>query len=187
MKLSTPLYVGLLALTCLHTAQATTVSVAQGTWHLFDVIDPVFGLGNNDLGWTDIGDGSSLSFNFTIETGRTGFLTVVDAGFSGDEFSIMLNGAALANTSAAINSYPDSLGLDFDAALTDARFSRGVYALGAGTYTVTGALARSALDDTGTALNATVGALRLEIPEPSPLALLMAAGGAMVLLGRRRT
>lgn len=187
MKLSTPLCAGLLALASITGAHATAVTVSEGAWQLFDVVDPVFGLGNNDLGWIDINDGSSLTFNFTIQAGRTGFLTVLDGGFAGDEFSIIVNGVALANTSAASNSYPDSLGLDFDAALTDVRFSRGTYAFGAGSYTVNGALSRSALDDTGAALNATVGALRLEIPEPSPLALLLAASGAMVLLGRRRS
>lgn len=187
MKLSTSLCAGLMALASIQTAQATSVTLSAGAWQLFDVVDPAFGLGNNDLGWVDLNDGSSLSFNFTVEAGTTGFLTIVDGGFAGDEFSILVNGVALGNTSSAINSYPDSLGLDFDLALTDARFSQGWFAFGAGSYSVTGVLSRSALDDTGTALNSTVGALRLEIPEPSPLALLLAAAGAMALFSRRRS
>lgn len=176
-----------IALATFSGAHATTVSLTNDSWQLLDVVDPAFGLGNSSFGWIDINDGSDLSFTFTVGVGQTGYLTVVDGGFSGDEFSVSVNGAALAGTSAAMNSYPDSIGFDFDAALADADFSRGSYVFSEGFYTVTGALSRSALDDSGTEINATVGAVKLQvIPEPSSFALLLAAGGALTLAGRRR-
>lgn len=172
------------ALALAGTAQATTVTVVpNGTWFAFDVSD--VGSNAGDLNWYDISDGSALSFSITIAAGQIGTLTVVDAGFSGDRFSVTSNGLALANTGAALNSYPNSIGLDFDGALADPKFSRGVYGLSAGTYIVTGALASSALDDTGAALNATVGGLKVTVapvPEASTLAMLLAGLG---LVGAR--
>lgn len=187
MKLHHHLGAGLLALAAFSGAQATSVSLATGAWQLFDVVDPVFGLGNTDLSWIDINDGSNLSFTFTIGAGQTAYLTVVDGAFAGDEFTVTANGLALAAMSIATNSYPDSIGLDFDSALADGRFSQASYKFTAGSYTITGALSRSALDDSGLALNTTVGGIRLDVPEPTSLALLMAAGGALVLTSRRRT
>jgi hypothetical protein len=186
MKICRLLVAGAFALAAAAGAHATTVALSEGVWQPFDVADPSYGLGNHDLSWIDINDASNLSFTFTIQTGQIGYLIVVDGAFSGDVFSVISNGVALADTSAATDSYPDSIGLDFDGALADSRYSRGTYTFGAGSYTVTGALAHSALDDTGAELNATVGAVRLQIPEPTSLALMLAAGGAMTLTGRRR-
>jgi hypothetical protein len=186
MKLYSLLVAGAAALATATGVHAGTVALGVGVWQTFDVVDPIYGFGNNDLSWIDINDGSKLSFTFTIHAGEIGHLTVVDGAFSGDVFSVTSNGSALTNTSAATDSYPHSIGLDFDAALMTSGFSQGTYTFTAGSYEVTGALARSALDDTGTALNSTVGAVQLQIPEPTSLALLLAAGGAMTLAGRRR-
>jgi len=98
------------------------------------------------------------------------------------------NGTPLQRTSAAAPSQPIST-LDYDAALADANFSRGVYGFGPGAYTLTGALFSSALDGDGLPLNATVGALKLEIapvPEVSTLGLLLAGLGVVGGLYRRR-
>jgi hypothetical protein len=99
------------------------------------------------------------------------------------------NGTALANTSAAANSYPDSIGLDFDAAWAQPRYSRGSYVFSAGSYSVSGALAGSALDDLGAPINATVGAVQLQVsavPEASTLSSLLAGLGLIGFLLRRR-
>ena len=182
------LLAALVAGTCACAAQATTVDLAADAgWHLFDVTPDLAADGG--LGWIDIGDGSALSFNFSVAAGTQAVLTVVDGGFSGDVFSVRSNGAALANTSAAANSYPDSIGLDFDAALAQPRYSRGSYVFGAGSYSVSGALAGSALDDLGAPIDATVGAVQLQVsavPEASTLSSLLAGLGLIGFLLRRR-
>ena len=180
----------LMAVAGMSSSQATTTSLTQASgWQLFDVVDPSLGLGNTDLSWIDIDNGSTKSFSFTIAAGQIGVLTVVDAAFSGDVFSVKVNGLGLDNTSAAVNGYPTSVG-DFDAALADSNFSRGVYSFAAGSYMVTGALYISALDDAGAPLNSTVGALKLEVaavPESSTLAMLLAGLCSVGLMVRRRT
>jgi hypothetical protein len=180
---------GLLSLAALSSAQATNVTVLAGSgWKDFFVADPAFNLGNTDFSWVDPNDFSKNVYSFTVAAGFYGTLTVVDAGFSGDVFSVVSNGSPLANTSAAVNSYPSAEG-DYDLALANSNFSHGVYGFGPGTYTVTGALFSSALDDTGAALNATVGALKFDVaavPEASTVAMLMAGLGVVGLLARRR-
>ena len=179
----------LFTLAALTSAQATSVTLAPtGTWAEFFVVDPVFNLGNTDLAWVDLNDYSNISFNFTVAPGFHATVTVVDAGFSGDVFAVASNGVALLNTSVAPQSFPDST-LDHDAALANPDFSRGVYGFGAGTYTITGALFSSALDGDNLPLNATVGALKLEVspvPEASTLGLLLAGLGFIGALARRR-
>ena len=187
MKLR-PLLAALVAGACVCAAQATTADLtADASWHLFDVTPDLAADGG--LGWIDIGDGSALSFSFSVAAGTQAVLTVVDGGFSGDVFSVRSNGAALAYTSAAANSYPDSIGLDFDAALAQPRYSRGSYVFGVGSYSVSGALAGSALDDLGAPINATVGAVQLQVsavPEASTLSSLLAGLGLIGFLLRRR-
>ena len=45
--------------------------------------------------------------------------------YRGDRFTILVDGNALGLTSAAVNTYPNSIGLNFDAAYADANFSHG--------------------------------------------------------------
>lgn len=184
--------IAMLALAGATSANATLVTIDSsnyGTWNTFDVVDPSLGLGNSGLNWIDLNDGSDLSFTVVVTAGNVGKLTVVDGAFSGDTFHVFKNGVQLADTSAAVNSYPNSIGLDFDAALANSNFSRGIYELAAGTYTITGSLLASALDDTGAPLNSTVGALRVDVsPVPIPPAALLLLNGLGVfgLAARRR-
>lgn len=173
-------------------AQAANVNVAaDGSWNAFNVDDTIAPVGN-PLGWIDLGDFSELSFSFTVDAGFVGTLTVVDAVYSGDVFSVIANGVALANTSAAAASDGTDVGYEYDAALANASFSRGVYSFGAGSYVVTGALfSTTALFD-GLPLNATQGALKLElaptapIPEPATALTLLAGLGLLGATLRRR-
>ncbi|MEI7465511.1 MAG: VPLPA-CTERM sorting domain-containing protein [Burkholderiales bacterium] len=184
--------VAMLALAGVTSANATLVTINNsnyGVWQTFDVVDPTLGLGNNGLNWIDQNDGTDLSFSVTVADGFIGKLTVVDAGFSGDRFTVFSGISSLGNSSAAVNSYPNSIGLDFDAALANSNFSRGIYELAAGTYTITGSLLSSALDDANEPLNATVGALRVDVsPVPLPAAALLLLNGLGVfgLAARRR-
>jgi len=167
-----------LAFAGLTTAQASMVSAStDGSWNQFDVTRDLASDGG--LGWIDINDGSALSFQFTVNAGFVGTLTVVDTGFAGDRFSVSINGNPLLPTSSAVNSYPSAIGqADFDTALANTDYSRGIFSLGAGTYTVTGALFASALDGAGMALDATSGGLKVDVSAvPLPPALLLLASG----------
>ncbi|MCQ8183363.1 VPLPA-CTERM sorting domain-containing protein [Methylomonas sp. SURF-1] len=156
---------------------------ADGQWHPFDVDDTVSA--SAGLEWIDL-DGNALSFDFTL-TGSA-ILTIVDSGFAGDRFDVFNGNLLLGQTSAASNNYPDSLGLDFDAAFADNRYSRGVFLLGPGSYRISGLLSQSALDDSAGAINATVGAISLTaVPLPAAAWLYLAGTGLMGLTARRQS
>lgn len=184
-------------------SQATTIDLAtQGTaagygqWNSFNVSD-IDAL-SHGVEWVDNANsldpnfGSPLSFAFTIAQGSKGLLTVVDAGFSGDTFTLSNLGAFLATTSvvpSATDLSAHYVGTDFDAALGDASFSRAVLELGAGNYRIAGALAQSVIGDfDGLPLNSTVGAVQLlvsPVPEPSTYLMLLAGLGLVGVVKRR--
>lgn len=189
---------GAAAAACLAPAHATTVSLnADGQWNAFNVSDIDAASGGvewiDNANSLDSGFGTPLDFRFSVGTGFHGLLTVVDAGFAGDTFTVTNFGSLLGSTSAvasqAYASAPDA-GTDFDAALGDARFSRSVFVLNAGDYRISGALAQSVRLD-GAPLNSTVGAVKLSlvpvstVPEPSTL-LSLAAGLALLAASARR-
>jgi opacity protein-like surface antigen len=175
-----------LAVAFLGAAQATPVNLpTNGTWAEFDVDHVEFGTPN----WIDIADGSDLSFAFTVPVGLIGALTVVDAGFAGDRFEVFANTALLlGSTGVAVNSYPNSIGLDFDVALADPNYSRAVFTLAAGDYLITGRMSLSALDDLGASIDASVGGLNVMlVPEPATYLTLLAGLGLLTIRRRRGT
>ena len=178
-------------------AQATTVALAaDGQWQTFDVSD----IESKSFGveWIDAantlspGYGTPLNFTFTIASGAVGTLTVVDAVFNGDRFDVTNFGAALGSTSAVpLQAYASAtnVGVDYDAAIANPSFSRGVFTLGAGSYSVSGVLTQSVFDDLGP-LNSTGGALKLAVtsavPEPATLAAMVAVLAVVAGITRRR-
>lgn len=177
-------------------AQASSVNLAANEqWQIFGVDSFASLSGGNE--WIDNADtnapgyGSQLSFTFTIAAGFQGTLTVVDANLAGDTFNVLSNGNLLGATSSVpVQQYdtaPD-VGYDFDAALANNAFSRGVFTLGAGSYSISGVLVQSLLLGSDP-LNATAGALKLSVsavPEPSSALLALAALGVTCLVYRRR-
>jgi hypothetical protein len=163
--------------------QASAVTLnADGQWNAFDVDSSVSNSGG--LEWIDLNN-DALSFDFILS--ESAYLKVVDGGFAGDRFQIFDNGLLLDQTSVAVNSYPDGVGLDFDTAFANTHYSRGVFLLGAGNHSITGLLSQSALDDTNTEINATVGAVSLTaVPLPAAAWLYMTGAGLMGLVSRRR-
>jgi len=181
-------------------AQATSINLAaDNQWQAFAVDS--FSAVSGGTEWIDNsnsnapGFGTPLDFTFTIASGFVGQLTVVDASMAGDTYNVFNNGKLLGTTSSVpLQQYgtaPD-VGYDYDAALQNSAFSRGVFTLAAGSYSVTGSLAQSLMINDGmgglSPLNATAGAVKLSVsavPEPSSLALAFAALGVTWLVSRR--
>jgi hypothetical protein len=166
-------------------AHATTVALAgDNTWAGFDV--DAFVAQDSGNGWIDANDGSALDFTFTVAPGMHGVLTVVDAGFAGDTFTLTNFGNVIGTTSGVPAGSPVGATVnDYDAALANAAYSRGVFTLGPGSYSIGGALLQSVFGDEG----ATSGGLRLSVtavPEPANAALMFAGAAALGLLARRR-
>lgn len=164
-------------------AQAAVVPVGDdGQWHPFDV-DRLIAL-SGELEWIDLG-GEPLVFqvNLTAPT----LLRVVDGGFGGDRFAVTVDGRPAGQTSPAIDTFPVGVGIDFDAAFADGRWSRGLFPLTAGLHTVAGVLSASTRDGVGIPLDATVGAVSLApaaVSSPAPWALLVAGIGGLRIVRR---
>jgi hypothetical protein len=179
-------------------AQAATVIPvsADGQWHAFTV--DAQSTVDGRTSWIDTdynataGNASDLSFSFTVADHA--ILRVVDLFAAGDTYSVHIassSGSFDLNTSLVA---PHDLGdavLPFadttDAAwASSADFSQLQWTLAAGSYTVSGSLLQSVTDN-GVALNSTGGALSVTaVPEPSGLALALAALGFVLFVFRRR-
>jgi len=164
---------------------ATTVALpGDASWTDFNVDATIAqDFGN---GWIDTDDGSALDFTFTIAPGTHGVLTVVDAGFAGDTFTITDFGNVIGTTSSVPAGQPvGATVLDYDEALANPAYSRGVFTLAPGSYSIGGSLLQSVFGDDG----ATSGGIRLAvsaIPEPADTTLLLAGLSVVGLLARRR-
>lgn len=169
---------------------AATVALAgDGRWLSF-AVDSLLAPPQARLGWIDDA-GAPLTFAFAIGAGSTGALTVVDAAFAGDTFSVTNFGAVFGTTSPVPRGtveMPIDVGLDFDAALRNPSFSRAVFNLAPGSYLIGGGLVQSVTSG-GVPIEATAGAIRLSVaavPEPSSLAMLLGGIGAIGVFVRRR-
>ncbi|MBW8722940.1 MAG: hypothetical protein JF626_14110, partial [Polaromonas sp.] len=124
-------------------AHATTVALpGDASWAEFDVDASIaHDFGN---GWIDTNDGSALNFTFTVAPGMHGVLTVVDAGFAGDTFTVIDSGSVLGSTSSVPAGQPVGATIvDFDDALANPAYSRGVFTLAPGNYSISGSLLQS--------------------------------------------
>jgi hypothetical protein len=161
--------------------EAETIST-DGNWHQFDIDTDISNT------WIDL-DNNPLTFDFTL-TG-TAILDVVDAGFGGDRFTVIpfiIEQVIGYQERIGNNTYPTSVGVNFDQAYSDVNYSRYSYTLLPGSYTlVSGELVESALDDNGSPINATVGAIRLtSVPLPAAAWLYLTGSALMGFASRRR-
>lgn len=169
------LAVSLALLTAAASAHAALVPVsADGAWHAFDVDD--LSSISGGLEWITL-SGDALVFRVNLSSAAR--LTIVDGGFGGDRFSVIIDGASGVQTSAVPDSFPASYGTNFDFALNDSSWSRLIVDLAPGVHDITGLLSRSALVQ-GLPINATVGAISIaQIPLPPVMLLFLTALGAM--------
>ena len=185
------------ALSAVAAQAATVIPVTQdGSWNAFTV-DALSTSAANALNWIDTdyssaaGDADTLSFTFTVTD--KAILRVVDLFTAGDTFNVAITSAAgtqLLGTSAVTARDLGDAVLPFASTAAEAwgnaDFSQLQIVLGAGTYTVTGSLLQSVTDG-GLALNSTAGGLSVTaVPEPTSLALVLAAIGVVGLVSRRR-
>ncbi|SFB17395.1 VPLPA-CTERM protein sorting domain-containing protein [Poseidonocella pacifica] len=133
-------------------------------------------------GWVrfNFGDvGSSFSGEpFTFTLAQSGKLKVTDAFLDGDRFEIFNFGTSLGFTSVPDYDEVD-VGRDFDAAFAEPRWSSGTWALGAGSYSITGLVTLSPYEHGAAALMVST------VPVPAALPLLVAALGGLGFTARR--
>ena len=186
------------ALSAVAAQAATVVPMTQdGSWYAFTV-DALSTSAANALNWIDVdyssaaGDADTLSFTFTVAD--KAILKLVDIYTAGDTYNLSITSAsgttAYTSSSVAARDLGDAVltfNDSFDGAFADsANFSQLTLTLGAGTYTVTGSLLQSVTDG-GFALNSTSGGLSVTaVPEPTSLALVLAAAGVVGVVSRRR-
>lgn len=178
---------------------ATVIPVTQdGSWYAFTV--DALSAQSGGVEWIDsdydlsggAGDFKALSFTFTVAD--KAILKLVDIYGAGDTYNLAITSAsgtsAYTSSSVTARDLNDAVlpfNASFDGAFADgANFSQLTLTLGAGTYTVTGSLLQSVTDG-GLALNSTAGGLSVTaVPEPTSLALVLAAAGVVGVVSRRR-
>jgi hypothetical protein len=114
-------------------------------------------------------------WTFTLTDSRE--LVVLDGFLSTDRFEIFNFGVSLGITS--VNTTGGACGSDITCALNDLRYSRGIFALGPGSYSITG------LQTVGQPGAAFLIVRAAAVPEPGVLALLLV--GAAALAARRKS
>lgn len=163
-KISTCVAAGLLALGSASGASATTLAMGDSfTGFTFGAAGTTFG-----------------SFDFTLTSAGT--FQITDAFLDGDQFEIFINGTSQGLTSTPLDDGQNIAG-DYEAAFASSAFSHGSFALGPGTYSVTGVVAQNAAGTSGGGAAVRLLGSVAAVPEPATWAMMMvgfaAIGGSM--------
>lgn len=152
-------------------ATAATVDLALDG----DIVEFFF----DDVAWDD---------EFTVDISEPAFLVVTDLFISGDIFEVFVDDVSVGLTSDVPSDAGLSVGVDFEAAVLDPNFSSGVFALGAGTFTITGLVEQSADGFTGGSAAIALSSTDPTAPIPLPASgfLLLAGLGAGTYVARRK-
>lgn len=152
-------------------AHAVSPSIAiptSGEWVEFDF----------DAAGSSFYDLTTLQTSFSFTLSQSSLLRIVDLGFSGDRFSISLNGNTLGTTSAAVIG-SDQMFTPEDA-WNDSRYSKGQWLLAAGSYTLHGTAIASPEGGGFGVMSITA------VPEPESWGMLLAGLGVIGAIARRR-
>lgn len=143
---------------------------------------PALGLGTWQLFEWFLGVGPVEGAGFTVGSASPVRIRVTDIGFSGDAFTVLVNGVSRLST-PGVTGEIDTGVLDGDAAFADARLSSGELVLDPGQYVVT-----LRVREAGSGIDFGEGLIRADvvdatiIPEPAPV--LLTAAGLAALAGR---
>lgn len=138
-----------------------------------------------DNGWYIFnagGTGSEWDRAYSFSLSSSAILTVTDVFLSGDRYEVIdLNSSTLGLTSIP-TSIGDQIFADFDAALSDPRWSSGQFPLSAGSYLIHGRVESSPFTNSAGGLR--VDTTSTAVPEPATV-LLLAIGVSVAGLQRR--
>lgn len=109
---------------------------------------------------------------------------VLDLFLQGDEFTLYDNGSVIGNTSIVANTAAGTCGGDIACSLADVGYSRGSFALGAGSHSITVQTLRNAVGTSGGAAVLSVSAPPT-VPEPGTELLTMTGVAAIGMLRMR--
>ncbi|GAA4001585.1 hypothetical protein GCM10022211_10670 [Sphingomonas humi] len=161
---------------------AVAADITVGQWYTFGFRGTGSAMGNG-TGFLLGNNPSSIAAPdgpWTFTLGSSGSLTVVDGYDSGDAFTLSDFGSTLGTTSApALNS---TCGGNITACLANASISKGTFALGSGSHSITGTVQSSPFGG-GAGFFIVQSAA---VPEPGTWAMMIVGFGAIGFASRRR-
>lgn len=166
---------------CFSAMTASAGAISVGTWYDFSFggTGSALGDGSSSVDGTNPATTDAPAAPWTFTLSSPGQLFVTDIFQSGDEFQLFDSVlGSLGFTSDATQG--SNVGSDIGDAIADLNFSRGVFLLAAGSYSITGIVTNSPFGGGGGAFQVS------QVPIPAALPLLAAGLGALGYMKRRQ-